>query len=230
MLFLTDKKNKIIFGWSAKCGCSHIKKLFYFLAEDKILDEDYIHKDYKNNIPKNIDAYTTVLFIRNPYKRIVSGFLDKYKVNGKLRKLWKYDIITFTSFIDELLKKNWNSNDYYHHFTLQTSEHFDENIIIKSKKLILYDIENIDYKYIEKIYNKKIPETLLKFRGKHIRNVYEKMFESNVYDLDMNIYYEYNVPIKYFYNDEIKKKIDNFYSNDFLFFKKYGFNYELISL
>ena len=24
MLFLTDDKHKIIFGWSAKCGCSHI--------------------------------------------------------------------------------------------------------------------------------------------------------------------------------------------------------------
>ena len=31
MYFLVDNENKIIFGWSAKCGCSHIKKLFHFL-------------------------------------------------------------------------------------------------------------------------------------------------------------------------------------------------------
>ena len=223
MLFLTDKKNKMIFGWSAKCACSHIKKLFYYLAEDKI--EDNIHKDYKNNLPKNINNYTTILFIRNPYKRIISGFLNKYNANGEFRKLWKYDILTFTRFIDELLKKNWEMINK-HHFTSQTSDYFDENIIVKSKKLILYDIEKIDYKYIEEIYKKKIPEELLNFRGDHIRKVYEKTFENDVYDLDISVYYEYNVPIKYFYNDNIKKKIDNFYSNDFLFFKKYGFNYE----
>ena len=27
MLFSVDPKNKIIFGWSSKCGCSHITPL-----------------------------------------------------------------------------------------------------------------------------------------------------------------------------------------------------------
>ena len=31
MLFITDEINKVIFGWSAKSGCSHIKKIFWYL-------------------------------------------------------------------------------------------------------------------------------------------------------------------------------------------------------
>ena len=36
MYFLVDNKKKIIFGWSAKCGCSHIKYIYYFLQNDNI--------------------------------------------------------------------------------------------------------------------------------------------------------------------------------------------------
>ena len=43
----------------------------------------------------------------------------------------------------------------------------------------------------------------------------------------MSIYYDYNVPIKYFYNDDIKNKIYHFYKNDFIFFKEYEFNFSL---
>jgi len=31
MYFLVDNDKQIIFGWSAKCGCSHIKNIFWFL-------------------------------------------------------------------------------------------------------------------------------------------------------------------------------------------------------
>ena len=50
--------------------------------------------------------------------------------------------------------------------------------------------------------------------------------EDVVYDLDMKIYVDYNVDIKYFYNDIIRDKIYIFYKNDFMFFKEYGFDYE----
>jgi hypothetical protein len=34
MYFLIDDNKKIIFGWSAKCGCSHVKYMFKFLTEE----------------------------------------------------------------------------------------------------------------------------------------------------------------------------------------------------
>ena len=231
MHFLVDKKLKIIFGWSAKCGCSHIKKIFWFLQNNKIDNKIHTVKE-RLILPNDIENYTTILIIRNPYERIISGFLNKYNKIGELRPLWKSKTLTFNEFTDELIKFNWKKVDK-HHFTPQTTETFDKNIILKSKSLKIYDIKNIDYKYIEELYNNnnnnnkniKIPKELLEFKGGHERKSFNKSFENYVYDLDIMEYYDYDVDKKYFYNDDIKNKIYNFYKNDFIFFKEYGFDY-----
>ena len=36
MHFLVDTNKQIIFGWSAKCGCSHIKEIYWFLQTDNL--------------------------------------------------------------------------------------------------------------------------------------------------------------------------------------------------
>ena len=38
-------------------------------------------------------------------------------------------------------------------------------------------------------------------------------------------YYNFNVDIKYFYNENLKSKIFKFYENDFIFFNNFGFDY-----
>ena len=113
----------------------------------------------KNRLHDDIENYTTLIFCRNPYKRIVSGFLDKYKKNGEFRHKWKYPSITFSQFVDELIKNNWVMIED-HHFTQQISENFDNKILL-SKTIKFYDISNIDYEYIEQLYNKKIQESVI---------------------------------------------------------------------
>ena len=235
MRFIVDNDNKIIFGWSPKCACSHIKKIYYFLRSDNNDFDNRIHTPRDNmSLPDDITKYTTILFIRNPYKRIISGFLDKYSKRGEYRIRWKESTITFKAFVNELIKnqgKNenaWKQNNTidYHHFTSQTSEKFNKTKVLKSQTLILNDIEKIDYEFIEKIYNKKIPESLLKFKGNHSRKNYKEDYNNYVYDLDMELYFNKNVDIKYFFDEEIKNKLHNFYKDDFLFFKKFGFDYK----
>jgi hypothetical protein len=222
MRFLIDNKHKIVFGWSAKSGCSHIKNLFWYLQTDN--EKNIIHTKRENNcLPDDIENYSVILIIRNPYERIISGFLDKYKPNGSFRRLWKNREITFTNFIDKLIKNNWEIIDK-HHFTPQTTEEFNDNLILKSRELKIFDIKNIDYSYIENLYNKKIPDSVLLFKGNHVRDK-TTPYENYVYDLDMKTYCEYYIDIKYFYNEDIKNKIYNFYKNDFIFFKKLGFDY-----
>ena len=151
MHFFVNNEHKVIFGWSGKCGCSHVKKIYYFFCNNS---EKELHTDdeYEGELPENIQEYTTILFIRNPYKRVVSGFLDKYSKSGIYidKFLSKYDIVKFNTFIDELIKNDWSIIDY-HHFTPQTTEQFNKSKIIKSKSLILYDIESINYEYLEKL-------------------------------------------------------------------------------
>lgn len=222
MHFLVDTKRKVLFGWNAKCGCSHIKRIFWFLQNNKL--DNAIHTNAaEGGLPNDIANYTTVIICRNPYKRIISGFLDKYRSEGQHRGLWKYSTITFSMFIDELLKNDWKMIDY-HHFTPQLSEAFDEKIL-ESKCIKCYDIEHIDYNYIEELFNIKIPEIILHKKCGHERDKYALDFIAPVYDLNINEYYYYNVNIKYFFNEELKQKIFTFYEKDFIFFKEFEIDY-----
>lgn len=227
MLFLVDTKNKIIFGYSAKCGCSHIKNIYWFLQKNNIIDN--IHKSlYCHNLPNDIENYTTLIFCRNPYQRLLSGFLDKYKKDGQYRNRWRHPSLSFSQFVDELVKSNWSIIDQ-HHFTPQTTEKFDKKIH-SSKIIKIYDICNIDYQYIEKLYNKKIPDNVLNKKQGHERSFHIKYkYESdkNVYDLHIDEYQEYDVDIKFFYNEDIKEKVFKFYINDFNFFKNNDIDYTI---
>ena len=223
MFFTVDYKKKIIFGWSPKCACSHIKNIFLFLQNGYIPNKIHTERDL-NKLPNDIENYVTIIFSRNPYKRIISGFLDKYNPRGgEYINLWKYSTLSFSQFVDELIKDDWKMIEQIH-FKPQTSQDFDRKIV-KSKSFKCYDIENIDYNYIEQLYNKKItPEVLNKKQG-HERKIYNVNVNKYVYDLQISEYIHCNVDIKYFFNEKIKKKIYKFYENDFIFFNEFGIDY-----
>lgn len=223
MYFLIDNEKKILFGWSAKCGCSHIKTIFKFLQNNNL--DNKIHTiDEINGLPNNVKEYITIIISRNPYKRLISGFLDKYNNNSEFRHLWKHNKITFSMFIDELINKNWEMIDK-HHFIPQTEEEFNMKIMT-SKVIKFYDIENIDYKYIEQIYGKKIPEALYDKKYKNERPKNNIIYNNYVYDIDLNEYFNFDVDIKFFYNEDLKNKVYNFYKNDFDFFMSNGIDYK----
>ena len=227
MFFLINENKKILFGWSAKCGCSHVKYMWLYLNDINFTQNDTVHKNNTyNNLPKNIDEYTVVIFIRNPYKRIVSGFLDKYKEGGEFRYRWKNSLITFNDFIDELISNNYSIINK-HHFTPQTSEAYNSNIKY-AKNLKLYDICNIDYNYIGHLFDKTIPNNVKNFKGTHTRNnLLQSSKFTDVWNLNMSTYINYNIENKYFYNKDIQNKVYNFYKSDFNWFREYGIEYDI---
>lgn len=225
MHYIVDNENKIIFGWSAKAGCSHIKKIYLFL-KNGIIHNKNIHDDKKwdTKLPSHIDEYDTLLIIRNPYKRLVSGFLDKYKKNGQFRYMWGEKNITFTDFVNVLCSPDCWEKIEKHHFCHQIGYDFNQVLLNKSKSIHVYDICSIDYEHIEKLYNKSIPEELIHFRGGHERTQTIKMNEL-VYNLELDLYHDYDVPTKYFFNKALASKVYEFYKPDFLFFESNGFSY-----
>ena len=59
MFFLLDNKVKVIFGWSAKCGCTHVKRMFRFFQNQDIHN---VHTDDDvHNLPDDIENYTTII-------------------------------------------------------------------------------------------------------------------------------------------------------------------------
>jgi len=231
MYFLVDKRNKVVFGWSAKCGCSHIKKIFKYLQNGRLDNEVHVSQD-EGKLPADMSEYTTILIIRNPYERIVSGFLDKYRPGFACRKkipAEKQILFSFEKFVDYLVRYKWTYIDR-HHFTPQTTEAFRPDRIHRSKVLRVFDLKSIDYAYIEGLYGKTIPPELLAYRGGPVaRNPSHPVpFPmSKVFHLDMSLYLDYKVVAKQFYNPDIKAKVQAFYKEDLQYFDQLGFHYDM---
>jgi hypothetical protein len=235
MYFLLDKKRKIAFGWSAKCGCTHIKKLYWYLTTN---DENHELHNFKYrkieyaNLPSDYAEYTFIIIIRNPYERLVSGFLDKYNNSpneirscGELRHNYKSKTVTFEGFVDFLIKKECKDNMHIHHFTPQTNECFDLEKLYNSKKIFVFDLNSINYGLIETLFQKRIPKSIIDFRGRH-ENKKKQPLETSVFKMDMPQYINYSVPTKYFYNESILDKVEKFYKKDFAVFKLWNFFYK----
>lgn len=211
MYFLIDKKRKIIFGWSPKCGCTNIKRLFnYFQEEPHNVSYPY---------PKE-GKYTTILFIRNPYKRIVSGFLQKYVDNYQLRqfRLGRNPLeLTFERFVDEL-DKNGLKKIEKHHFMRQTDGYFESRIVFDK----IFDLENIDYEYLEGLFGEKLPKKIKYGIKKQTQysDIEEECFNWSILRLE-----KVKPKYQFFFNSEIKQKVYKFYQKDFQFFNEKGFNY-----
>jgi len=224
MLFLVNEEKKVIFGWSAKCGCSHVKNIFYYFQSGEFCHPgESVHRghDY-NTLPENLETYTLILFVRNPYKRLISGFLDKYGPEGEFRHLWDITTpITFSNFVDKVVNKSIVIDQ--HHFTPQTSEHFCDRIREHKKKYV-FDIDSIDYSLLENIFKQKIPVEVLEYRGEHCYT-FKRINSIDIFDIVVDEYHGLKPPLRCFYNNEILKKVDEFYKEDFEFLLKMGFNY-----
>jgi len=232
MFFLIDKDKKICLGWSTKCGCNHVKHVFKSLIDQTQINQSInIHKNTRNQLHANYHDYTIIVVTRNPYERLVSGFLDKFN-EIKMRKnspfflkylnQWRLKKIpiNFSNLVYNL--GNWKMMDR-HHFNLQLSEAWKNELKIH----YLFDIENINYTILEQLFNKKIPEDIKTIR--HNRNLNRvnrsggiKIFDKKIEDI-LETLYSYDQ----FYNDELKEKTYDFYKKDFLFLKEHGFYYDI---
>lgn len=114
-----------------------------------------------------------------------------------------------------------------HHFTPQLSENFEARVLDHNREnLKIYDLNAIDYNYIESIYDTKLPQDIINFRGLHT-NTNTQIVNMAVYDLDPMIYFNLKPLTKNFYNSHLKQCIEQFYAKDFEVFKSLGFDYTL---
>lgn len=230
MHFLIDNQLKLIFGFSAKCGCSTVKKIFLENTTENSLKLKYtkvktMHfKETYNKLPKDISGFKIIIFIRNPYERIISGMFNKYIKNRQFRNNWKqgYENLTFTNFVNTMIKENLGKQIDRHHFTPQTTEKW-ENRLLKHNDLVVMDIKNIDYSMLNNVFKtdtiKKIQHNMTKLKSKNNIN--------NAWDIQIDELLKMSPDYKCLYNKELKEKVYNFYKKDFETFEKLGFKYDI---
>ena len=134
----------LIFVTNQKAACSTLKATlwrWYIQDPDYEFDVNQIHKKasspfmspsdfgfkrFMSNI--NSPEYRRICFVRNPYTRLLSSYLDKIKFGGKRqttpykRKLGfsSEDDVTFTAFIEGIASRSWYEADP--HWRAQTEQ------------------------------------------------------------------------------------------------------------
>ncbi|MBT4206938.1 sulfotransferase family 2 domain-containing protein [Candidatus Woesearchaeota archaeon] len=248
MYFLIDKNNKILWGWSAKAACNHVKIMWnYFHNVNKLVPGlktgASVHDGSYLSFPTNLTStkkefrhqWTVILFVRNPYSRLVSGYVEKYcwriKSSGAGHHNYnvRFSMInSFRNFVDEL-ERNGFKNINNHHFVPQLTEGWND-VCVPNK---VYDIGNINYEHLENRFDKKLPKEILESGRTHSIKYTDR--KEYVYDADFPNYvigdfenqHLNNVPrYQYFYDDELKEKVTKIFKKDLDYFKQYGFDYE----
>jgi hypothetical protein len=234
-------KRKVCFSVAEKCGTESIRYLILKEQEEenpeKIWHPNYIHKYRSQYIP---EGYTHIAIIRNPYERLVSGYLDKvitgnyYRLDfiKKAMRFYNRDLrryknrLSFEEFVNYIIRIPGRRLDI--HFRPQTVVlNLTENTIffdIKDPKLNLY-LKNIGFKNTFDNYRMKYMYTWKKV---HIPNAYKLYY--NDFDIAENRkeeingdgigFQDANVPLyKDFYNEDLKDKIYRYFINDFKILK-----------
>jgi hypothetical protein len=224
--FINREKN-IIFWWSAKAGCSTVKSIMFEMINKnndcKSWKDEEFHKPIaKGKIDlKNAQSFTNILFIRDPYKRFISGIIDK-NIRGELSKFYKpKNILDASQNIDSLCR--WR-----HHFSPQSSEHFIPNL----KFNYVYDIEKINYEELSSICNFHIVERK-KNQAFYRNNLDNKFIDAYLLDYNtlVSLKLNKNIPsYQYFYSSDVKENIHKYYYKDFILFQEYNFYYNISTI
>ena len=205
----TDNVNKVVFWYTPKCGCTFVRKLYAYFTNSLLTPKNY------EVICEDFDEYKHVLFTRNIYKRLVSGYLDCYVQNKKFPSTK-----TFKETIESLVKSGFDEVNELH-FQHQLSRDYNNHVIFDR----IYDIENIDYKYLSDLFKMPINDHIImcfRMSAHHVKYnkdyVFKDKFAYNMTPEELNDLADGYPPYKHFYTDEILTMIHNVYECDFNFF------------
>jgi len=246
MLFLVSDKLKIIVGWTPKCACTTIKKWFFDTlgVEFKNVHQGSFDSQYKLTVDQNsniknqlnkYNKYTKVLFIRDPYKRMVSGYINKvvkedtsYKKNRNFRN--------FKSFVYNHDKTFALDGYLAHHFNPQTLGQFKYFKSMKWEWDFVIDIESMNDGIKE--VNKVLGTNVIPSDRAHPKNTTHYQDDpSKINKAHLKPYYltpqklktlevkNKLPPYNFFYNKDLIKACESIYSQDFKYFKSLGITY-----
>ncbi|PIK60058.1 putative carbohydrate sulfotransferase 14 [Apostichopus japonicus] len=89
---LVDDTNGILFAYIPKVSCSTWKSVFRISREshrDNRVKYSVLSQYNDTERAKRLEQYKKVLFVRNPFTRLLSAFLSKFRSRGNLQKSWE---------------------------------------------------------------------------------------------------------------------------------------------
>lgn len=224
-----DEHRRLVVGWSAKCGCTHLKTVLLFCLRGKFFRNPHDVK-FDKPLPKSLRGWTVLIVVRSPFERLASGFLDKYRPDGQYRYLWKSKHLTFNNFVRTLAEHGaLTARGIEHkHFAPQLSI----PLIIRlheARTLRVCDIGAIDYQMLSNklIEGRPIPQTVLEWRGPHTRCVKKHPIRPGAYaSADVSSYDTHATSSAALYRPLLTKLVERTFSNDLAFCAFHGIRYK----
>lgn len=243
MFFIVNHKHKVLIGWSPKCGCTTIKEYYLEAIGIKRKNKVEVHHDpdvqqhvhhsvLKKQDLNKLDKYRKVLLIRNPYKRVISGYLQRIVMNKTLydtrfrEKDYANDgkINTFNKFIDTMLNNRKHVEDN-HHFDQQCTHNYNVFQNRKWKWDFVMDLDNLDSDIVKlnKMLNTSVKLNEMN-KVKHTEIHVEKAYDLTIKQL---LALDGMPSYESFFNEQIINKIGKIYKLDLDNFKKWGHQYKV---
>ena len=238
MYYYISHKRKTIVTHIAKNGCESLRYLL--LKDENIFKEEM---DIWNKMTQNIihnphhvryfitqKNYKLITIVRDPYRRLVSGYVDKILGNNynylqfckNIMQFYRRDFndkrrVTFEEFVNYVVAhKNYHAMD--EHFKPQSycyHLNMPKNTIMKLEDIKpikeFFDEQGFTQNFIN--YNKEIISRHYKTQIDNNEKVHNKTADYfNKFDKTIPKY-------EYFLTEELKEKIYNFYKKDFVLYK-----------
>ena len=232
MHFIKIPKLNLIVGWNSKVACTTIFHLLLTKLGHPIQGNIHIDMLTKVNLKsgkygiyeldpelddENIENYTKICVIRNPYARLISGirqrswfFIHDFK---------KLDVSknTITEFLENLKTHNYIEKHFFPQTKNLNDLKFDHILEIDDMSK-LYNILDLPYT------NKKIGGHDTNYESNHDKVVYYNLTIQDIYDR-FNTKWSPNIK-SWFTSDNIKL-INELYKDDFDWLHINGFDYKL---
>lgn len=230
MYCIVDHQNKVNLFWSAKCGCTFVKNAYNYY----ILGKDVSENPHAGDIwfQEPVNGYTNIAVVRNPYKRLISGFYDKY-VNSQYNTMFNFIPKSFKDFVnvmyDEFVIKNKNELVESHHFEPQITNMYSFDKVYDIEKINLEELlGNFPYKarqYNAIDYISRGPQITAPKISKHMStNAAIVPYSELVRMKETN---SLPVPGSMFRDPEIVHKVHMVYHNDFIILAQHGIDVSL---
>lgn len=231
MYFLVNDEKRFFIGWSAKAACTSVKLWFCGVSGIKANSHNvhnvlgYGQNKWSNlhaRDPKTFQSYRKYIVIRNPFKRLVSGYIGVYIRNPKRSgRPWK----TFQSFVKALKADPDFKTIDRHHFINQTGEYFPKinNAIAAWDMIIPASSITACFEKVNKTLGVNCPIRKYNQSFERRENNTPKPAYAMV-DEEIN---RYKPRYECFYNEELISAVRFIYKKDFDFFETHGINYSL---
>lgn len=240
-------EKKVVFWWTAKCGCTTVKSImlesmvFDHCARLMDVDERSVRESlnrilYRKMIPSDtkidrivfdfimrenifsvhthhagdrlkvahdlVSQFTNVLFVRDPFKRFVSGVMDKH-IEGSFSHVFRPK-----NFLDAA--RNIGLLDR-HHFAQQSAEAYLPSLKYDG----VFDIESIDYSFLSKVLGMRVEPRIMHRKMNFSDDCSPRLSEATYQDLAA-MKSRGSVPdYSCFYDEESRGLVAGYYREDF---------------